>query len=109
MLSEGSYDLFVTDVRLRSYNGLHLVKKVRQDWPDTAVIIMTGYDEPLMQLEASRYSALFVKKPIKSARAARSGAAERVERAARAPLAAEARHRRLPGRRWAAGPPRSST
>ena len=30
MLSEGSYDLLVTDVRLRSYNGLHLVKKVRR-------------------------------------------------------------------------------
>jgi CheY-like chemotaxis protein len=67
LLSESSYDLFVTDVRLRSYNGLHLVKKVRQDWPDTSIIIMTGYDEPLMQLEASRYSALFIKKPIKPA------------------------------------------
>jgi two-component system, response regulator PdtaR len=67
LLSESSYDLFMTDVRLRSYNGLHLVKMVRQDWPDTAVIIMTGYDEPLMELEASRYSARFIKKPIKSA------------------------------------------
>ena len=30
------------------------------------MIIMTGYDEPLMQLEASRYSAQFIKKPIKT-------------------------------------------
>jgi DNA-binding response OmpR family regulator len=67
LLAEGSFDLFLTDVRLRSYNGLHLVKKVRQDWPDTAVIIMTGYDEPLMQLEASRYSARFIRKPVKPA------------------------------------------
>ena len=67
LLADTAYDLFVTDVRLRSYNGLNLVKKVRQDSPDTAVIIMTGYDEPLMQLEASRYSARFIKKPIKSA------------------------------------------
>jgi CheY-like chemotaxis protein len=67
MLSESSYDLFLTDVRLRSYNGLHLVQKVRHESPDTAVIIMTGYDEPLLQLEASRYSARFIKKPIKSA------------------------------------------
>ena len=67
ILADTAYDLFVTDVRLRSYNGLNLVKKVRQDSPDTAVIIMTGYDEPLMQLEASRYSARFIKKPIKSA------------------------------------------
>jgi CheY-like chemotaxis protein len=66
LLSMGTYDLLVTDVRLRSYNGLHLVMKVRQESPDTAVIIMTGYDEPLMELEASRYSAQFVRKPIKA-------------------------------------------
>ena len=57
----------MTDIRLRSFNGIHLVKKVREESPETAVIIMTGYDEPLMQLEASRYSAQFLKKPIKSA------------------------------------------
>ena len=66
ILSKSTYDLFLTDVRLRSYNGLNLVKQVRQEAPETAVIIMTGYDEPLMQLEASRYSAQFLKKPIKS-------------------------------------------
>lgn len=66
ILSDTSFDLFLTDVRLRSFNGLHLVKKVREEAPETGVIIMTGYDEPLMQLEASRYSAQFLKKPIKS-------------------------------------------
>jgi DNA-binding response OmpR family regulator len=65
LLSAGTFDLLVTDVRLRGYNGLHLVMKVRQEWPETAIIIMTGYDEPLMELEASRYSAQFVRKPIK--------------------------------------------
>jgi CheY-like chemotaxis protein len=66
ILSGTTFDLFVTDVRLRSFNGLHLVKKVREEAPETGVIIMTGYDEPLMQLEASRYSAQFIKKPIKT-------------------------------------------
>jgi DNA-binding response OmpR family regulator len=65
LLALGSYDLFVTDVRLRSYNGLHLVAKVRKESPETAIIIMTGYDEPLLELEASRYNAQFVRKPIK--------------------------------------------
>ena len=67
ILSTTTYDLFLTDIRLRSYNGIHLVKKVREESPETAIIIMTGYDEPLMQLEASRYSAQFLKKPFKSA------------------------------------------
>ena len=66
LLTASSYHLFLTDLRVRSYNGIHLVRKVREESPDTAVIIMTGYDEPLMQLEASRYNAQFLKKPIKS-------------------------------------------
>jgi len=66
ILSGTTFDLFLTDVRVRSFNGLNLVKKVREEAPETGVIIMTGYDEPLMQLEASRYSAEFLKKPVKS-------------------------------------------
>jgi CheY-like chemotaxis protein len=66
ILSGTTFDLFLTDVRVRSFNGLNLVKKVRQEAPETGVVIMTGYDEPLMQLEASRYSAQFLKKPIKA-------------------------------------------
>lgn len=66
LLSIGTYDVFITDVRLRGYNGLHLVAKVRKESPETGVIIMTGYDEPLMELEAGRYNAQFVKKPVKA-------------------------------------------
>jgi DNA-binding response OmpR family regulator len=64
-LTTGTYDLLVTDVRLRSFNGLHLVMKVRSESPDMAVIIMTGYDDAFMQLEAQRYRAEFIHKPVK--------------------------------------------
>lgn len=67
LLTLGSYDLFITDVRVRSFNGLHLVSKLRKESPETAIIIMTGYEEPLIELEASRYNAIFIKKPIKAA------------------------------------------
>jgi CheY-like chemotaxis protein len=66
LLSENAFDLFVTDVRLRSFNGLHLVMKVRNESPETAIVIMTGYDEPMLELEAGRYNAQFVRKPIKA-------------------------------------------
>ena len=33
LLAAGSYDLFITDVRLRAYNGLNLVMKSRSDTP----------------------------------------------------------------------------
>ena len=65
LVGESTYDLLITDVRLRSFNGLHLVMHCRRECPEMALMIMTGYDEPLMELEASRYSAEFVRKPIK--------------------------------------------
>ena len=67
LLALNSYDLLVTDVRLRGFNGLNLVKQSRADYPDMAVIIISGYDEPLMELEANRYQALFAGKPIRPA------------------------------------------
>jgi DNA-binding response OmpR family regulator len=67
LLSIEPFDLLVTDVRLRGFNGLHLVMQVRAEHPDTEVIIISGYDEPLMDLEASRYQATFIGKPIRPA------------------------------------------
>jgi DNA-binding response OmpR family regulator len=58
------FDLLITDVRLRGFNGLHLVMQVRAEYPDTEVIIISGYDEPLIELEASRHNAVFVRKPV---------------------------------------------
>src|SRR5687767_9720399 len=67
LLSVRTWDLFITDVRLRSFNGLHLVMKVRNESPDIGIVIMTGYDDAMMEFEARRYNAYFIKKPIKAA------------------------------------------
>ena len=66
-LAQSRFDLLVSDVRLRSFNGLHLVMQSRADAPDMAVIIITGYNDPLIDLEAHRYHAELVRKPIKPA------------------------------------------
>jgi DNA-binding response OmpR family regulator len=67
LLDLNAYDLLITDIRLRGFNGLNLVKKSRADYPDMAVIIISGYEQPLIELEASRYHAQFVSKPIRPA------------------------------------------
>jgi DNA-binding response OmpR family regulator len=64
LLSVGSYDLLIADVRLRGFNGIDLVRQTNRDYPEMAAIIITGYDEPMMELEAGRYGARFVRKPI---------------------------------------------
>ena len=67
LLALSSYDLLVTDVRLRGFNGLNLVKASRAEYSDMAVIIISGYEEALMELEANRYQAGFVPKPLRPA------------------------------------------
>jgi DNA-binding response OmpR family regulator len=64
LLSLGSYDLLIADVRLRGFNGIDIVRQSSRDHPDMATIIITGYDEPMLELEAGRYGARFVRKPI---------------------------------------------
>lgn len=64
LLDVGHYDLLVADIRLRSYNGLHLVRLSRLLHPDMAVIMMTGYPERSLEFEASRYGAAYMEKPL---------------------------------------------
>src|SRR4051794_19325391 len=54
LLADNAYDLLITDIRLRGFNGLNLVMKSRAECPDMAVIIISGFEEPLIELEASR-------------------------------------------------------
>jgi DNA-binding response OmpR family regulator len=67
LLAVSPFDLLVSDVRLRSFNGLHLVMQTRTDHPEIAVIIITGYDDPMIDMEAHRYHAQLVRKPIRPA------------------------------------------
>ncbi|MBA2303294.1 MAG: response regulator [Acidobacteria bacterium] len=64
LLALSPYDLFITDVRLRGFNGLNLVRQSSSDYPDMAIIIITGFDEPMMEIEAGRYRAEFLRKPV---------------------------------------------
>jgi DNA-binding response OmpR family regulator len=65
LLAVACFDLFVADVRLRGFNGLNLVRQSRQEHPEMATIIITGYDVSMIELEAGRYGAAFVRKPIR--------------------------------------------
>jgi DNA-binding response OmpR family regulator len=94
LLAVSPFDLLVSDVRLRSFNGLHLVMQTRADHPEMAVIIITGYDDPLIELEAHRYHAELVRKPIRPAEFLKTVSAT---------LAAVRRQRRWPRKRVVGG------
>jgi DNA-binding response OmpR family regulator len=94
VLGVGPFELLVSDVRVRSFNGLHLVMQSRKDHPEMGIVIITGYDDPLIDLEAHRYHAELVRKPIKSAE---------FLKAVNAALAAVRRQRRWPRKRVVGG------
>ncbi len=76
LLTPGAYDLLITDVRLRGFNGLHLVMKVRDESPETGVVIMTGYDEPLMRARGEPLQRTVRQQADQGRRAAGSGSTQ---------------------------------
>ena len=57
-------DLLITDLRLGSYNGLHLVLRSRCDHPGMAALVVSGYPDPVLEAEAQRQNASFLLKPL---------------------------------------------
>ena len=59
------YHVLLLDVYLPDANGLDLLKKVQQRWPDTVVIMMSGQADIAMAVEATRSGAYhFFEKPF---------------------------------------------
>ena len=42
-LFEKQFDLLVADLRLPDMDGMDVIKRVKQKWPDTEVVVITGY------------------------------------------------------------------
>jgi len=55
-------NLIFMDIRLPGENGLQLTQKIKGGYPDTTVIILTGYDSPEYREAASQYADYFFSK-----------------------------------------------
>lgn len=66
MLKENNYDMLLTDVKMPGMSGFELLKQVKENWPDMAVIVMTGYGDAYTIKEALLLGAdEYVSKPFK--------------------------------------------
>lgn len=54
-------DILVTDIRLDEYNGLQLVLNRP---PGTYAIVMSGFPDPVLESEAVRMGASYLRKPV---------------------------------------------
>ena len=62
---EGSFDLAVIDLRLPDLDGMELVRSLRRQRPNTAIVIITGYGTVPSAVEAMRLGvAEYIEKPF---------------------------------------------
>ena len=67
-LSESSYDLVMTDLVMEDLNGLELLTRIRNQFPDLEVILITGYASIPTAIEAIKKGAYhYIEKPIRPA------------------------------------------
>ncbi len=64
-LETNSFDCIVSDIKMPGLSGLDLLKKVMVDWPNIAVILITGHGEINTAITAMQEGAYdFILKPI---------------------------------------------
>jgi len=56
-LGEQDYALVITDIKLPGMSGLELLARIRVDWPEVAVIIMTAFSSISSAVEAMKLGA----------------------------------------------------
>ena len=68
LFNEGGFGLVLTDLKLPGQDGLEVLKAVREEAPDTPVILMTAYGTIEKAVEAMKDGAYdFIQKPIELA------------------------------------------
>ena len=64
-LAKNKIDLVITDIRMPDINGLDLLVKIKKEYPQTKVIIMTAYGSSDVQKEATQRGSLYyIEKPF---------------------------------------------
>ena len=65
MVQNGGYDLVLSDISLPGMDGIQMMKKIKESYPDLAFIIMTGYTEHYTYADIiSAGAADYVSKPF---------------------------------------------
>ncbi len=64
-LGRGAYQLVITDLSLKTFSGMDLLRWVKQHAPDTAVIVITAYGSEKIAVEAMKLGAAdYLPKPF---------------------------------------------
>jgi two-component system NtrC family response regulator len=65
MLEENEYDVVFTDLKMIDIGGMEVLQTVKQKYPDTIVVVITGYATIASAVETMRYGAFdYLPKPF---------------------------------------------
>ena len=67
-LASQSPDALIVDIRLGEYNGLQLVHIAKRSNPSLAIVVVSGYDDPVLRSEAVQAGAAYLLKPTELTR-----------------------------------------
>jgi two-component system response regulator YesN len=56
--------VLVVDVRLGGFNGIYLAILARQQVPTVRIVVLSGWDDPVLRKEADACGAVYLCKPI---------------------------------------------
>lgn len=57
MISENPYDIVITDLKMNRMSGMEVLARIRKDFPETVVIVMTGYASVSSAVEVMKIGA----------------------------------------------------
>ena len=63
---ESPFAAFVFDVRLNAFNGLQLAHRVRQQNPDVTMVLVSGWEDPVLIREIEALGGTFLRKPLEA-------------------------------------------
>ena len=64
-MKRGGIDLLLVDVKMPKHDGIYLMQKVKEQWPDVPIIVMSGYPTPDTITDGDKMgAAAFIAKPF---------------------------------------------
>lgn len=64
-LEKNKFSMVITDMRMPNMSGLELLEKVKSDYPDVKVVLISGYDNGMLESQSKDLSADgFLGKPL---------------------------------------------
>ena len=65
MLADGPIDVVLTDLKMPDIDGIEVLRRVKEEWPDTEVIVITGYQTINTAVQAIKLGAFdYIEKPF---------------------------------------------